>query len=45
MPVPKAADLFSDAASPVEMAERFEQYKEALNKSAARPTRPGRGSK
>lgn len=41
MPIPKAADLFGDASSPVEMAERFEQYKEALNKSAAHPTRPG----
>src|SRR5438270_717476 len=41
MPIPKAADLFGDAASPVEMAGRFEQYKEALNKSAANPMSTG----
>lgn len=41
MPVPKAADLFGDATSPVEMAARFEAYKEALNKSAASPRKPG----
>lgn len=41
MPVPKVADLFGDATSPVEMAARFEAYKEALNKSAASPRKPG----
>lgn len=41
MPIPKAADLFGDATSPVEMAGRFEQYKEALNKSAVNPMSTG----
>jgi hypothetical protein len=41
MPIPKAADLFGDASSPVEMAERFEAYKDALNKSARNPRSPG----
>lgn len=40
MPTPKAADLFGDAASPVEMADRFESYKAALNKSAQNPVAP-----
>jgi hypothetical protein len=43
MPQPRTADLFGDAASPVEMVERFEEYKEALNKSARNPVAPAGG--
>jgi hypothetical protein len=41
MPLPTAADMFGDATSPVETANRFEAFKEALNKSAARPALAG----
>lgn len=36
----KAADLYSDAASPVEAAERHEEYLGSLNKSFANPASP-----
>lgn len=41
MPLPKAADMFGDTSSPVEIAGRFEAFKDALNKSAANPTTAG----
>jgi hypothetical protein len=41
MPLPTAVDMFGDAESPVEIAGRFEAYKEALNKSASSPMTPG----
>lgn len=37
MPIPKVADMFGDAESSVEIAERFEAYKTGLNKSAENP--------
>lgn len=42
---PSASEMFSDAGSPIEVAERFEAYKETLNKtmSAPRPVPGGPG--
>jgi hypothetical protein len=37
MVLPKAADMFGDAESPLEIANRFEAYKDGLNKSAQNP--------
>jgi hypothetical protein len=37
MVLPKPGDMFGDADSPLEVAERFEGYKAALNKSAEFP--------
>jgi hypothetical protein len=37
MPIPRAADLFGDAQSAVEIAERFDMYKAALTLSAQCP--------
>jgi hypothetical protein len=45
MPLPKPGDLFGDAKSPVEIADRFESYKAELNKSLSSPRpAPGPGS-
>lgn len=41
MPIPKASDLFGDAATPVELAEKMERFKESLNKSVENPVAPG----
>ena len=35
--IPKTGDMFGDAEGPLEIAERFESYKAALNKSAEHP--------
>lgn len=40
MVLPKTGDMFGDAESPLEIAERFEAYKGALNKSAENPVPP-----
>lgn len=40
MVMPKIADMFGDAESSVEIAERFEGYKAGLNKSAQNPMPP-----
>jgi hypothetical protein len=37
MTIPKIADMFGDAESSVEIADRFEAYKSGLNKSAQNP--------
>lgn len=37
MPLPKPSDMFGDATTPVEIAERFEAYKAELSKSAQNP--------
>lgn len=42
MPTPKVSDLFGDSSNPAEIATRFENYKEELNKSLAAP-RPAPG--
>lgn len=34
---PSASEMFSDSTSPVEVADRFEHYKEELNKSLSSP--------
>lgn len=35
--IPKTGDMFGDAEGPLEIAERFETYKDSLNKSAQHP--------
>jgi hypothetical protein len=37
MPIPKTGDMFNDAGSSLEIAERFEAYKASLTKSAQNP--------